>query len=591
MCDMKKCACRGLSVLSVLGILLSSHIWSQEAMTIKEEETTTPHLVVLSNENDPYYPLGQEIAKTEEALLIESVEDLYDISSRYVLYVASPNNITAQTLLQFSRFFKESGKYPALGIVTGSSIEQARRLWQRKVLAKGERRFIATDANKAVGLETGIIFDASSRPFHNITLNKDHIIDALQQADYFYWARHVTYTKWFWDQQNPSNDVSLRVQDLPQLPPVVIHTPSCNSFLPSQKDNIALGFVERGAAAYIGHLYTPAPFSGIFIGHLHDLPGRYTWDQFPIGIMTQVQNRMALRAASHLPYLFMLGDPRIALTQEQPYTVDSDQVYGDKRVIQGHTQHTGVLPVYIEEGAAYSFVRIKGLSSVSDRDLFYNGQIQTLNLQADKYLFFLHNGGHFHIEISKTPPFLWAIVDSLHDAFEYSWVVRGVTQGTISFGFLAIFLGIFLVKISRKRSVKAYIPSIVFGIVVALAQAIFIVYHGKSVTVSSYSVTYSPSQLLLGFLGTFSTVSGGMMIIADAQKFLLKMLGMCLCVLPQFLLTGFYFLVVSVTNLLYWHHQRMIVWNGMPVVLPSIVLILEVVIFSSFYLKMTRHHR
>ena len=108
--------------LSVIVILLPSPGGCQSNVTVeKRGDGFSTTLVILSDEHDAYYSLGQEIARTEDAPLIRSIAELSDISSRYVLYVASPGKISAQTLLTFSRFFKASGNYPALGIITGSS--------------------------------------------------------------------------------------------------------------------------------------------------------------------------------------------------------------------------------------------------------------------------------------------------------------------------------------------------------------------------------------------------------------------------------------------------------------------------------------
>jgi hypothetical protein len=56
------------------------------------------------------------------------------------------------------------------------------------------------------------------------------------------------------------------------------------------ENSIAMGFIEKGASAYLGDLFSPIT-SGIFIGQLHYLPGEFTFKDFPIGIMAQIQNK------------------------------------------------------------------------------------------------------------------------------------------------------------------------------------------------------------------------------------------------------------------------------------------------------------
>ena len=51
----------------------------------------------------------------------------------------------------------------------------------------------------------------------------------------------------------------------------------------------------------------------------------------------------------------------------------------------------GVLPVKIENGARYEYLKIVGVASAADDDLFYNNNLQTLNLGADKYILFFHS--------------------------------------------------------------------------------------------------------------------------------------------------------------------------------------------------------
>ena len=545
--------------------------------------------VVISNPKDPYYSLSQEIAKSESATLIDSVEQLNDIYPKYLIYVASPSFLSEEKLLELGKFFKQTKRFPATGIITGLTIESARDLWERGKLARKGKNYIASDIDMDGGIEDGVIIDVSGQFFTESNLNKENLLNALENANYFYWARHVSNNKWFWHKDAGSEEYEyLYSQDIPNLKPVIIHTPSCGSFLPWEENSIAMSFIEKGASAYLGNLFSPTS-SGIFIGHLQYLPGKYTWEDFPIGIMAQIQNKYMSRISTNIPVFFMLGNPKIFLQKEKPYEIISDQKYTDKRIIRGKWENEEILPLKIDGGASYSFVSIKNLSSISDNDLFYNGKIQSINIHSDKYLLFIHNGTEFEVELSKKSPFIWIFYDSIKDSFEYSWITIGVVQGYISLVFLGVFLIIFLIyKIKKKITLRTYLLPMIAGFVLAALQLIFIILQADKVTASSYIKTYPTFKLILGFIGTFSTVSGGLILMLDARKKVLKVLGMIICVIPQFILTIFYSLMYIVTNLTFTANGLPSLWNYSIVYQFLIVLVIEASFFMCLYLIFTR---
>lgn len=545
--------------------------------------------VVISDSKDPYYPLAQEVTKSENATLIDSIEQLYDLYPKYLIYVASPNFLSEKKLLELGKFFKQTKKFPATGIITGLTIESARDLWERGKLAREGKNYIASDIEMDGGIEDGVIIDVSEQLFTESNLNKENLVNALENADYFYWARHVSVDKWFWHKDVESEEYEyLYSQDIPNLGPVIIHTPSCASFLPWEENSIAMGFIEKGASAYLGDLFSPTS-SGIFIGHLYYLPGKYTWEEFPMGIMAQIQNKYMSRISTNIPIFFMLGNPKISLQKVKPYEIISDQEYANKRVIRGRWENEGILPLKIDGGASYSFVSIKNISSISDNDLFYNGKMQSINIHSDKYLLFIHDGTEFEIELSKKSPFMWFFYDAIKDSFEYSWITIGVVQGYISLVFLGVFLIIFLIyKMKKKITLRTYLLPMIAGFVLAALQLIFIIFQADKVTASSYIKTYPAFKLILGFIGTFSTVSGGLILMLGARKKVLKVLGMIICVIPQFILTIFNSLMRIVTNLIFTANGLPSPWNYSIVYQVLIVLVIEVSIFICLYFIFTR---
>jgi uncharacterized integral membrane protein len=546
--------------------------------------------VVISDSKDPYYPLAQEIAKSENATLIDSVEQLYGYYPKYLIWIASPGFLSEKKLLELGEFFKQTQRFPAAGIITGLTMESAADLWKRGKLAREGKNYIASDIDINGGIESGVIIDVSTQPFIEKKLNKENLINALENADYFYWARHVSGKRWFWHKDTGSEEYdSLYAQDIPDLKPVIIHTPSCSSFLPWQENSIAMGFIEKGASAYLGDLFTPAGTSGIFIGQLDYLPGKYTWKDFPIGIMAQIQNMSMSRVSANIPVFFMMGNPKISLQSQKPYEIISDKEYANKRIIKGKWENEGILPLKIDGGASYSFISIKDLSSVSENDLFYNSKIQSVNIQSDKYLLFMPDGAEFEIELSRKSPFLWNFYDSIKDSFEYSWITIGVVQGYISLVFLGIFLLIFLIyKIKKKIPLKTYLPAIIAGFILATLQLIFIILQSDKVTASSYIKVYPAFKLILSFIGTFSTVSGGLILMLSARKKVLKVLGMIVCVLPQLMLTLFYCLIYTVTNLQFTKLGFPPIWNYTIVYQYLIVLSIEVLVLICLYFTLIR---
>jgi hypothetical protein len=96
-----------------------------------------------------------------------------------------------------------------------------------------------------------------------------------------------------------------------------VGTGSCQTLRPWKEGSIARSFIDRGAAAYSGFVFSPN--GGYLVGEFDGLPYRYTWPDFPIGHAVQVQNRGTLQGFARFAYQFLLGDPRTALPPEPPY--------------------------------------------------------------------------------------------------------------------------------------------------------------------------------------------------------------------------------------------------------------------------------
>ena len=283
--------------------------------------------IVISDPADPYYSLAQEIARSENIEIAPNFTQALKSHPKFMIMVAAPQNLTEERLLNIGRIFKSMDHYPALGIITGSTLPQAEQLWLRGAGAQDGQSYLGTDVDQGHLIDSPTIYDLSADPATEMALTKENLINTLQQADYYYWPRHVSDDKWFWntESQDFGENDKLYAADLPELKPAVIHAPACGSFQPWLSDSIALGFVDHGAAAYLGHVHSPIS-GGIFMRRGLDTPGITSWEEFPVGIMAQIQNRMSTKAAFDTPQYFMLGDPRIYLTEGQPYQINSDTI-------------------------------------------------------------------------------------------------------------------------------------------------------------------------------------------------------------------------------------------------------------------------
>jgi len=535
--------------------------------------------VVVCAPEDPYYELALKITRAEHLELAHNFSNALKFNPRFILLVAAPGNLTEARLLNMGSIFKSTGYYPALGMITGSTIEKAEQLWAWRGLAREGNNYLGTDVEKGQLQFVPAIFDFSGEEVRQMELNKENLISTLEQADYFYWARHVAADKWHWNTESEDFGESdkLYAADLPALKPAVIHSPSCGSFQPWRSDTISLGFVESGAAAYLGHVHSPMS-SGGMMRHGLSVPGVYTWEGFPVGIAAQVQNRMTARFAFNTPLYFMLGDPRVYLSEGQPYQITSDSIRDDGiRVIEGESAVSGILPVRIEDGARYRFLTVGG-ASASEEDWFYNNDVQTLDLGGDKYILFHHLGGTFQIALSPEPPFGWVVGDALVDAFDHTWVVIGVVYDLISLVFLAVFAVIVYLKTLRqKKPLASYRAAFLAGGILAVVQVAYALARHNAYSVSANMIQRGIMDYLLGAAGVFSTTAGGLMVMKDTRRRAGKAVGLVLAVLPQVFLSGFYFVVITTTNLVFRFQNPVPIalWNYTGFWMPFIVLLGE----------------
>ena len=196
---------------------------------------------------------------------------------------------------------------------------------------------------------------------------------------------------------------------------IVVSTGSCQTVRPWNDNSIALRFVDQGAAAYAGFVYSPN--EGYLIGEFDGLPFRYTWPGFPIGHVIQAQNRGTLQGFARFPYLFLLGDPRIAFQSYPPYSLVDDRLEDGQRILKFQQVPSGVIPVRITGGATYRFVEAEGITTAAEQDPFYNSRLQMVDIQEDKYILLVHPGGDLTLRLRPQAPWHWFLRDILLDLF------------------------------------------------------------------------------------------------------------------------------------------------------------------------------
>lgn len=532
-------------------------------------DTPTQETVIISDPHDVYQSLAKTISESEGLALTENLTQAIAYRPKYILWVAAPQNIDEATLWSTGDILKNMDYYPAIGFISGGTIEAAERLWQNGRMIRNGENFLGSDVEIDQGVLTPVIVDLNQPAADPIPLTLDNLVETLQKSDYFYWVRHVSATRWMWSttSENHGEDTNLTAAEIPALNPLVVETPSCGSFQPWKEDSIALGFINQGAAAYIGHVHTTVVSNSFIMRHGFFVPGMSAWEEFPLGIMAQVRNRTEARVSASTPLNFMLGDPRAYLSAEQPYTITSDEIKNNTRLIHGTTDFHGYLAVKVADGARYNFTRVTGLTAAGESDFFFNNDLQTLNLGGDKYLIFFQDGENFEIILQQKTPWYWPIWDGLVDALDYNWVTMNTVYSPFSLVFAAVLIFLLAVKTRRKnqsgKTLKDYRACFAAGVLLAIVHVAYVLLRSGRYTVSADAVGYTLVQLLLGFAGTASAAAAGLVLAYDARKTIGRLIGLTIAILPQVLLAAFKTFSVIVTDLMFLTRNsvRQPLWN------------------------------
>jgi len=461
-----------------------------------------PSALLLADPTDAYYPLAQEISRTENIPVLHTLAEVLEIQPTYLLWVISPSNLSDTKVIEMGHAL---AKQPiAVGIISASSLDKARALWLRARNVRGETLVAANAPNPSAHIQATLKIWQNEQQ-QTMPLTRENLLHYLHKADYLTFTGHGAARYWKLDEQ-----VRLSRQDIRPLPPVVVQSASCNTFRLWEKDSLALAFVDQGAAAYTGFAYSPN--EGYLFGQFDGLPYRYSYPDFPVGVIVQLQNRGALQGFAAFPYFFLLGDPRLFLQREVPYNLKSDTVEGSSRTLVYQNIPAGIIPVRVKGGAEYSFVHAVGITTASDHDLFYNSRLQMLNFGKDKFLLVATQGGELELRFERHSRWYWLATDILSDSLDFALLFLPQSGGDkVSAIFALLPLSWVFWQIRHRRLDRLVIKQAVFvGSLSTLLQAGYAGIRLDSITIISKPVVVSP--LALG-VNWFLTCSGPWMFL------------------------------------------------------------------------------
>jgi hypothetical protein len=475
-------------------------------------------LVVLADSDDPYYPLAKEIATSEDAPIVHSLPDAIACHPTFLLWVVSPTSLSDAVMIEFGQTMKEQSSAISSGIITASTLEQARGLWERRTQVRGQSLFAVNAPNPSALIYEGQITAFAHEQTATHPLTKTGFENALQAADYLTFTGHGGNKYLKLDESTEITSV-----DIPSLDAIAISTGSCQTFRLWNQDSIARRFVDQGAAAYSGFVFSP--IEGYLIGEFDGLPFRYTWQDFPIGHVIQVQNRGTLQGFAQFPYQYLLGDPRIALQTDPPYRLVDDRREGERRILTFQDVPPGVIPIRISNGAAYRFVEVPGVTAAAEQDPFYNSRLQMVNIQNDKFILLVHEGGELNLRMRPQAPWYWFLGDILLDSLDHTFIFVGQQAGgdIIAIVFAVIPLVWAGWQIVGKRLGWQEIRlAMVIGIGAIILQGVYVFARLDQVTIISKAVVFSP----LSIVAAFALSMCGALIHLQARSQIGKVIGL-----------------------------------------------------------------
>jgi len=536
---------------SILIILLTIFLFGCQSVSAGGS-TQAGGLVILAGAGEKYNALAQEIADSEHAPLTSSWNDALANSPDVVLWVVSPEDLSDEAIIAAGHALKNQSMLPAVGLISGKTIESARALWLRGRQIRTDWEIELPDvfiAANGVHPTAGTsdprltVFSASEPP-EGKSMDLGTLKDALQQSEYLTFTGHGGDSYLRIDPQT-----KLETGNLPEQTSPVIESTSCQTMRPWSGDSIALDFAEHGTAVYGGFAYSP--LAGYMIGELRDMPSRYSWPDFTVGDITAFQNHAALQGFADFPFFFLLGDPRISLTNQAPYEAGDYQGSENARTYTFRNAPAGMIPVRIRDGGDFRYVEVTGVADTADGDPFFNSRLQAASRNGEKFVLFNHKGGDFTIELHKYPPIYWWPVRLLTASFDYVALFSPLNEGN----WIMVFCGListgiaFLRRLHIKRQnrvLPGFLKPVLAGFGFTLMLGIYQIQRLPVTTINTKTMAFDPVWLA----GVFLLLVSGQYLYAMAQKWPARALALLIGTLPMLLPGLVSLMIIGVTNLL-----------------------------------------
>ncbi|MGB8451656.1 MAG: hypothetical protein WCD89_04920 [Anaerocolumna sp.] len=213
------------------------------------------------------------------------------------------------------------------------------------------------------------------------------------------------------------------------------------------------------------------------------------------------------------PHYFMLGDPRIYCKSEAPYEIVSDETSGNTRTVKLIIFESGLIPVYIEDGAGYNFVSVPGLTSSTMDRSYFNSRLQMIDLGSDKYIVVDNDSETVTIELRKEAPFIQTAFNKI-----ICFLDSVITQNQGSNLPLMITLPLlilFLIGMIRKRFTgRQLIASMIFATAVTLIALLFTAIRAGHIVMTNIPLKTNWSNLAAVFIYT----GYGELLYSNAKK-------------------------------------------------------------------------
>ncbi|MBI9050538.1 MAG: hypothetical protein JEZ00_14040 [Anaerolineaceae bacterium] len=496
-------------VITTLIIVLFVFVASSTVAKVDASSQTTFDTVILSSQDDPYYALAEEISAAEGLPIFHTFEEASKTKPQFLLWVIAPQNLTEQALINFSLKMKDLPGSISVGIFSGQSLQDARSLWLR-----GAAHFIPADDYAIINgngatqkLDPEIIHNNGNGEEYSTTLTKENLLDALANKANVQISLEGAAGSWF-DQHG---NITVRAEDIPQLDDTVILHYGCSTFRPWVEYSIANACIHQGALAYIGFIYTS--IVGTRFGDYTNNGLLYTWENFPLGHLVQIQNQAAMQSYMDAAHFYMLGDPRIYRQSEMPYTMIRDELIDKIRIMEIGDLPAGLIPIHIPDSAHYEFVSIPGFASSSMDSKYFNRKLQMMNINNDKFIILENPTERITIELREKAPLFWQ-VSSNSVNFLDAVIVDG-HNADIFLIFIILLAVLLIVRFLRKRIHKKHLLfGLLFGGLMALVTEAYTILRENHIVVTNAPIDSSPLYLI----GIFICTAYGLMLYLDADS-------------------------------------------------------------------------